>query len=360
MSADNALSPLPTVKGTLYEGNTPLASEVKSRLELWHREHGPLHPPVASKSCLKETREHKAFGPHGEDFTLDRYEVHWGPVNYAIWVLGREGQPDMAVKYVRNCSAWVYYQVWHGENNFETTPAVVRIFQNLKTLEYPFVFEQHAAMFGLAEKDKDKTSNAPQISTRGIRWAHYVKSRSANRGIGSKKRALRAPSTSVSESEYDIPYSGPHTQHRRKRAKPSQKQDASPPSSRAMSAGFLSSPPVRNSENMVVDPKIPEDFYFTFISSGNETLRLRRIKDCYTAKYTVKTLFEDAAEVFSFFDKISEVSCLSFKLKNSDTFNYYVLNANELDFQILLDGIMAAMELDKEQPTWSVEVRYVS
>ncbi|KAJ9205077.1 hypothetical protein DTO164E3_1700 [Paecilomyces variotii] len=355
----NGPSPAQTLQAKIYKGNTPLASEVRLKLELWHGRHGSLHPPVASSSYARETRKYAAFGPHGERFTLDPYEVHWGRVSYGFWVLRRQGHPDAAVKCLTCCPGSVYYGIWHGEDNFDDTPSVVKIFQNLKTGRYPFVFEHHATAFGLAEKDKDKTSNAPQVSMRGIRWAHDVESRSANCGIGNKKRALRADSASESE-EYDIPYSGPLTQHRRKRRKPSQKQDASPPSSRAMSAGFPSSPPVQNSENMVVDPKVPEDFYFSFISSGNETLRLRRIKDCYTAKYTVRNLFEDATEVFSFFDKISEVRCLSFKLKNSDTCNYYVLNANKLDFQILLDGIMTAIESDKEQPTWSVEVRYIS
>ncbi|KAJ9403130.1 hypothetical protein DTO045G8_9134 [Paecilomyces variotii] len=343
----NGPSPAPTLKANIYKGDTPLASEVRLQLEQWHQKHGPLHPPVASSSYARETRMYAAFGPHGENFTLNPYEVHWGRVSYGLWVLRRKGHPDVAVKYLMCCPGRVYYGVWHGENNFEATPSVVRIFQNPKTGECPFVFEHHAAAFGLAEKDKDKTSNAPQILTRG-----------------NTKRKLYAESSISSESSEsepsDILPSGTRTLPRDKRKRPLQKQDGSRPTLKSLLQGLRSSPPIQNSGNIVVDPKIPEDFHFRFISSGNETLRLRRIKDCYTAKYTVENLFEDATEVFSFFDKISEVRCLSFKLKDSDTCNYYVLNANERDFQILLDGIMTAIESDKEQPTWSVEVRYVS
>ncbi|KAJ9402144.1 hypothetical protein DTO282F9_908 [Paecilomyces variotii] len=336
----NGPSPAPTLKANIYKGDTPLASEVRLQLEQWHQKHGPLNPPVASSSYARETRKYAAFGPHGERFTLDPYEVHWGRVSYGFWVLRRQGHPDAAVKYLTCCPGSVYYGIWHGEDNFDDTPSVVRIFQNLKTGRYPFVFEHHAAAFGLAE------SNAPQISTRG-----------------NTKRKLYAESSISSESSEsepsDILPSGTRTLPRDKRKRPLQKQDGSRPSLKSLLQRLRSSPPIQNSGKVVVDPKIPEDFYFRFISSGNETLRLRRIKDCYTAKYTVKNLFEDATEVFSFFDKMSEVRCLSFKLKDSDTCMYYVLNANELDFQMLLHGIMKAIQSNEEQPTWSVEVRYV-
>ncbi|KAJ9226491.1 hypothetical protein DTO169C6_1219 [Paecilomyces variotii] len=287
----NGPSPAPTLKANIYKGDTPLASEVRLQLELWHQKHGPLHPPIASSSYARETRMYAAFGPHGENFTLNPYEVHWGRVSYGFWVLRRKGHPDAAVKYLACCPGKVYYGIWHGDNNFEDTPSVVRIFQNPKTGDYPFVFEHHAAAFGLAEKEKDKTSNAPQVSTRG-----------------SKKRNLRAESPSSSESEYyDISHSGTHMQHRRKRRSRPRKHDASPPSSKAMSEGFPSSPPVQNRETMVVDPQIPEDFYFSFISSANERVRLRYVKDCYTSNYTVRELFADASQVFSIFDNVSDM-----------------------------------------------------
>lgn len=169
LSPANGPQMTPSLKAVAYnDRKIPLAAEVKAQLEAWHQKYGDKPPPVASQSYANETRMYKAFGSHGEKFSLAPYEVQKAGRTYGIWVLRRPGHPDVAVKYLSGGPGKVYYSIWLGDEQVAKVAAVVKIFRNEKTGEYPFVFEQHVSAFNVTGKDEGRRSSHARDSMAGM------------------------------------------------------------------------------------------------------------------------------------------------------------------------------------------------